>query len=173
MQKKKRHSTALVEASADDPAIASWHRLIGRAIVSFGTLEQLTLSWASALSRDPQMSLRLHKNDMKAFAPALEKELRKMEHKLPRPKYQRALKAVRAASALINDRNDIAHGWLQAYEGTALLFVAKPVRGGKMVIGVRKHAWAADVIARTDLATIELRAAMNDVGQQIGGLKAE
>ena len=54
---------ALVEADADDQQVAVWHRLIGRAVASFGTLERLTLSWTGVLANEP--------NSPRGYMPAI------------------------------------------------------------------------------------------------------
>lgn len=150
-----------------DPTLATWHQLIGRAIVSFGLLERVTLDWAGVLEGDPEMYRQYQMGDMKAFAPALRRVIAKRERRLPAAAVARVSAAIDVAESLIRDRNDIAHGWLDAsgkYPHSMFsLAVSKPPRDGQIVIGFRLLVWVADVVAKTDAATVELHAALTEL----------
>src|SRR5690349_16788480 len=108
------------ESDAPTASLHAWHALIGRAVVSFGILERVTLEWVHAMARDRQLATRLHKGDMKSFAPALRRQLQLVHRKLPPATLRRATNAVDRAERLTGDRNDIAHGWLQRHENAVM-----------------------------------------------------
>jgi hypothetical protein len=172
MPKQKKSINGTAPRNPSKRTMAVWYALVGHAIVRFGALERVTLSWAVALGLEHQKMLALHKNDMKKFAPALRNEVKKFERRLTPATYARALSSIDAAEALIPPRNDVAHGWLQLHDGALKFFLAKRVSGGKLVFATRKRAWLRGLIAKTDSVLTELIRAMDDVGGQLG-IRAE
>ena len=139
------------------PARQAWHTAIGQAVVAFGTLERLMLEWAAELAHDPSLLKTFHKAAMKSIAPALQRVLRAAKGRLPKAEFEDAMGAISEAIALVDDRNDVAHGWLGTDDdtpsGQIAFLVAKKDHRPKLVTGVRDLDWVNDVGRRIMLAT--------------------
>lgn len=156
-----------------DPGTKRWMMELGRAIVFFGVLERLMLDWAALLRSDPKLLARHHKADMKKIVRLLHKAVQDSDHAVPAATRKRALAAVKRAERLTNPRNDIAHSrvkFMPAQDGTHVpigLVIAKPLRAGRRVFGLRRFEWLAEFVQEVKTTTKEMQAAMEGLSDAL------
>ena len=156
-----------------DPGTKRWMMELGRAIVFFGVLERLMLDWAALLRSNPKLLARHHKADMKKIAHLLHKAVQDSDHAVPLAARNRALAAVKRAERLANPRNDIAHSrvkFMPAQDGTHVpigLVIAKPLRAGRRVFGLRRFEWLAEFVQEAKATTKEMHAAMEGLSDAL------
>jgi len=156
-----------------DPGTKRWMMELGRAIVFFGVLERLMLDWVVLLRSDPKLLAGHHKADMKKIAPLLRKAVQDSAHAVPTAARNRALAAVKRAEKLANPRNDIAHSrveFMPAQDGTHVpigLVIAKPLRAGRKVFGLRRFEWLAEFVQEAKATTKEMHAAMEGLSDAL------
>jgi hypothetical protein len=143
------------------PEEQQWHSAIGRAVVSFGTLERQLLYWVAGVRQNPDIVKAYHKADMKKIVELVEDSLESYQKRLPADDYSEAITLLREARGLVQDRNDIAHGWLSTSndqpDGQICLMLAKKDPRPFLVFARRDLTWISGVADRIESATVRLQ----------------
>jgi hypothetical protein len=159
-----KQSMAILLVQRGHPEEQQWHSAIGRAVVSFGTLERQLLYWVAGVRKNPDMVKAYHKVDMKKIVELLEDSLESYQKRLPPDDYREAIRLVHEARRLVQDRNDVAHGWLSTMndrpDGHICLMLAKKDPRPFLVFAKRDLAWIRDVADRIEAASVQLRAVL-------------
>jgi hypothetical protein len=155
-----RRSIAILLIQQGHPEEQLWHSAIGRAVVAFGTLERQLLYWVAGVRQNPDLVKAYHKEDMKAIVELVERSLESYKTRLPSDDYREATRLLGEARNMVQDRNDIAHGWLSTFndepDGQICLMLAKKDRRPFLVFAKRDLAWISGVAVRIEAASAQL-----------------
>jgi len=147
-----RRSMAILLIQHGHPEDQQWHSAIGRAVVGFGTLERQLLYWAAGVRQNYDLVKAYHKKDLKTIVELVERSLESDKQRLSSEDYSEATRLLGEARGLVQDRNDVAHGWLSTFndlpDGQICLMLAKKDQRLLLVFAKRDLAWICGVADR-------------------------
>ena len=122
------------------------------AVVGFGTLERQLLYWAAGVRQNYDLVKAYHKKDLKTIVELVERSLESDKQRLSSEDYSEATRLLGEARGLVQDRNDVAHGWLSTFndlpDGQICLMLAKKDQRLLLVFAKRDLAWICGVADR-------------------------